>query len=518
MTTSQFILAFDLGTSSLKGGLFGRDGTCISTSTQPLALSLPEPGWAEQNCDDWWDAIVSTAHRLIEEQKIEGPQIAAIGVSAQMCGTIAIDKAGHPLLPAMIWLDTRSHQVAKDIMDGWITISGYGVTPLLSSLWTTNGAPNLSGKDPTSKILWIKKHRPDIWQQTERLFDVKDYISFRLTGVTSTTPDCAHLSWLMDSRTNQWSHSILKRNGIPIKFMPDIVPPTTCLGNGLLPEAAFQLGIAAGTPVVAGLGDVTATSLASGAVQNGAPNIYAGTSAWCAAHYPNRKVDPWTAIGTIRAADPEKYILVAAQETAGAGLERVADLLGLQENGKPDVAGLMKLAEQSEPGARDLHFLPWLLGERCPVDDPHLRGGFLNLDLAHNRGDITRAAIEGVCLNIRWASLHLFRNAKTPSAHPVRLLGGLAESDFFAQVLSDVLNLQIERIEAPKMAGVLGAAMCAATGIDWFASIQDSLIWTKKIQMFKPNSSNTDLYAKKYDAFKRAWRNNKNWFGSNRSK
>ena len=500
------ILAFDLGTQSLKTALFDRRGAMVATASREIPLTIPHPGWAEQEPSDWWTAMIETVADFPAELR---ERVAGMTFCAQMCGTVAVDTAGQALHPALIWLDTRSAPIARRITGGWPNVSGYGLATLLRWLPITNGAPNRAGKDPVSKILWLRENRPDVWDAAACFLDVKDWLVNRCTGRFATTPDCAHLTWLMDSRRNRWSSALTRRLGIPEDRLPAITPSTSSVGGGLSADAAAQLGLSAGLPVFAGAGDLTAIGLGAGALESGAPHIYVGTSDWCAAHLDRRKVDPWTAIGTIRAADADRYLLVAAQETAGACFERAAQWLGLD-----DVPTLLHLAAESETGARGLVFLPWLFGERVPVDDPHLRGAILNLSLDHGAADIARAVIEGVAFNTVWAAGHLMRLAGTRADAPVRLVGTAATSDLLAATLADLLDRPVERIVEARWVGTRGAAMCAAVGLGWVHDFREASAWSRIERTFVPDAGHRTVLNTRYGHFRAAWKTNRRWFGN----
>jgi xylulokinase len=485
-TQADLIAAFDIGTSSAKGVLFDAEARVVATARQPLPVFYPQPGWAEQAPGDWWDAVAILARRLREEAKVPAEAVAGISFCAQMAGTVPVDDRGEALGNALIWLDTRSAALARRLIGGFPSFRGYGLVPLLRWLWLTNGAPNRSGKDPATKIPWLREADPERWARTRAVLDVKDYLLSRATGERVTTPDCAHLTWLMDSRVNAWSPQLLDRLGIDADLLPRICPANALVG-GLRPAAAADLGLSPGTPVAAGLGDVAAFSLAAGSTTAGVPHVYLGTSAWCAAHMERRAVDPFTAIGTLRAADPDRYLLIATQETAGACLDAVCRWLGLEEgSGDTGAPGLMRMAEASEPGARGLTFLPWLFGERVPMDDPDLRGGLLGLSLAHRREDVARAVVEGVAFNLENAMTPLSRLAHVAPGEPVRLLGGCARSDLFATVLAQVLGRPVLRMAHPELGGAFGAMACARLALGWSRSWAEAAALSQTDRRFDP--------------------------------
>ena len=263
------------------------------------------------------------------------------------------------------------------------------------------GPPISRAGDTISKYIWLREQRPEIWSQTAKLLDVKDYLLLRTTGRTVTTYDLASGGWLFKTKRGDlgWSDRILKMLNFDAKRLPTVLRSTEVAGP-LQEDAAADLGIPAGTPVIAGAGDVPSCAVGSGAVRNEEVHICLGTSSWVAAHRDNRCVDPFSATGTLCAAEFGQYILIATQETAGASMEWLRqNLLGSDL----DYPEINRLIQNSPPGAGGIHFFPWMMGERVPMDDSSVRGGFINLSLDNTQADMLRSVLEGVAFNTRWA-------------------------------------------------------------------------------------------------------------------
>ncbi|HFE39019.1 MAG TPA: xylulose kinase [Gammaproteobacteria bacterium] len=498
--SEKLVLGYDFGTSAVKAAVFDEQGRLIAHASAAYPLLMPEPGWAEQRPDDWWRAMILATQQVLANAEVNVAFIGAIGLCAQMCGTVAVDSQGNALRNALIWLDTRSAPIARRITAGLIKISGYGVSRLFRWLWLTNGAPNLAGKDAISKILWIRENSPDVWQKTHKLLDVKDYLLARMSGQFVTTQDCAHVSWLMDARPGKlhWSSKLLQNVDLRAELLPTIASGTQVVGC-LSDSAAAALGLPAQLPIVGGAGDVAAYAIGSGQLGDGAVHIHCGTGGWIAAHLDHRAVDIFSSVATICAAEAGRYLLVAAQETAGASVEWAAKCLGVCRHGEPDYAGFDALAQQSCPGARGVFFFPWMFGERVPVDNDKIRGGFLNMSLEHERTDLARAVLEGVALNTRWALRPVEKITKARGS--VRLMGGGAVSDLWCQIFADVLQRPIERVFLPAFGGCRGAAMAAAVGVGWYRDLEDATAMVQVQQTFYPDEALAALYNKKFDAF-----------------
>jgi len=507
----QLILGYDFGTSAVKVALFSQDGKLIGHSSQEYSLILPEQGWAEQRPEDWWQSMIQATQQLLVKTKNDPSSICAIGLCAQMCGTVVVDKQGKSLSNALIWLDTRSAPIARRITAGLIKVSGYGLTKLLRWLWLTNGAPNLAGKDPISKILWIKEQRKDIWNETHKVLDVKDYLLYRLSEKFVTTQDCAHVSWLMDTRPNKrrWSSTLLNSVDINIDRLPEIASGTQVIG-ALTTQAAKELGLNIGIPIVGGAGDVGGYAIGSGQVKDGAVHVHCGTGGWIAAHLNRRAVDIFSSVATICAPEADRYLLVAAQETAGASVEWAVENLAVLKEGQPDYIAFDGLAKKSPAGAKGLFFFPWMFGERVPVDDDKIRGGFLNMSLEHGRPELARAVLEGVALNTRWALKPVEKI--TGSKGNIRLMGGGAVSDLWCQIFADVLQRPIEQVFQPEFGGCRGAAMAAAVGAGWFENLEAATAMVKVKKTFEPNKKLAELYEKKFNAFVKNYQSINGWY------
>lgn len=469
-SAGDIIVAADFGTSGVKVGLVDPDFRVIARTVVSYPLSLPAPSHAEQNPEDWWAAFATAVRRLAAETPNLAGRVAAIAFGAQMAGLVCADAAGVPLRPCLIWLDKRSAAVTRKTFGGFPSVQGYGLGKILRWIHLANGAPSMNGADPTGKMLWIQANEPEVFSQSHKLLDVKDWLLHRATGVFATTADSANLTWLMDTRQGRegWSPALASAAGLPLDKMPEIVDGSSIVG-GLTARAASDLGLAAGTPVVGGGGDVIVTAVGSGAVEDGELHICASTSSWVSGFFPKRIISVFDAYATIASSIGYRPLLIATQETAGSAFAWAADLLA-DEAKKGDDTLAALFAEPGEPAADDPFFLPWLAGERVPVDEERLRGSFYGLSLRHDRQAVLRSIIEGVAFNTRWAY------AKVATQHGVRLegaiplVGGSARNPHFAQALADTLNRPIV-VGDPQYSGVRGAAAIAAPAVGWRTSV-----------------------------------------------
>lgn len=501
-----FVLGYDFGTSALKAALFDAEGQIVASASEALRLLFPAPGWAQQRPEDWWAAMATVTRRVLADASASPDSVQALGLAAQMAGVVPVDERGQALCDGLIWLDMRSGEIAKRTFGG--PVAGYGPVNLARWLRYTGGAPNLSGKDPLTKMLWLRERMPEVWARTYKLLDVKDYLLHRCTGRFVTSPDCAHLTWLFDSREGHkhWAPNLLDRLGLDGALLPDVAAATECAG-GLTPAAAQALGLNAGTPVSVGTGDVSAATLAAGAPENGSAHLCIGTSSWFGAMVPRQRVNPLTGIGSLCGADGEDYLLIATQENAGACVKWAVNALGFDG----DFEAFEQAAGQAGERADAPLFTPWMFGERVPVDDRHVRGGFARLSLDSGREDMARAIYEGVALNARWAMGDFDRLSERKGA-ALRLIGGGARSALWCQIFADVLQRPLERIVEPQSGGTRGSAMTAAVVAGWYKDLASASAMTRAARFFQPDPALADFYAERFSAFTHYYRRVKPWY------
>ena len=520
--SAELIIAADFGTTGVKLGAVDRDLRLIAWTREPYPLAVDAAsGAAEQNPQDWWDAAVRGVARLSAQLPGLREAAGALVLCAQMCGVVCTDAAGAPLRPCLIWLDKRAGPAARRLVGGLPSYEGYALGKLARWLPLANGAPSLNGADPPAKMLWLRENEPGTWGSTDKLLDVRDWLVLHATGRAVTTYDCANLTWMMDSRAGRvgWSAPLMRLVGVDRARLPDIVDGSAIVG-GLRAGAARELGLREGLPVVAGSGDVCASALGSGAVDDGALHIHIGTSSWVGGFFPSRRLSVANHFATIASAAGARPLLIATQETAGECLNWAARAFGADAPGGDAIAALISAAQACQPGAQDPLFLPWLAGERMPIDDERLRGGFLGLSLAHDRRHLARAVLEGIALNLRWALEYVARQRGAHAgahagAHDgaMPVVGTVAGDPFFVQLLADVLQRPLQMLADPACAGVLGASTFAATALGWAASPWEvARRCAHKAALIVPDGGRVDFYVGRLAKLKDAWRRTAPWF------
>jgi xylulokinase len=512
------ILGYDLGTSSVKAVLVDARGAIRASASAAYPLHLPAPGYAEQRPQDWWEALGSVTRELLSSDPTLRDQVRALGIGAQLCGCVLVDASGEPLHPCLIWMDTRSAPIARRITAGGPRVAGYGLFRILDWLYLANGAPNLSGKDPLTKMLWLRENHPELWARGARVLDVKDWLIHQLTGEFTTTPDAAQLTWLMNNRIGKrdWSDRHLRRFGLSRAQLPNIIDADAQAGT-LSARAAEHLGLAPGLPVAGGVGDINACALAAGDQQERAYHLYLGTSMWVAAHYGRRRVDPFSGIATVCAAHRDRFLWIATQECAGAAVTWAAETFGFGQ-GKTALRTLDACAAAAPRRGDVPLFTPWLFGERVPVDNPHLRSALAGVSLRTGRADIARAVLTGVALNTRWALEHAERSlpALSPS---IPMMGGGGNSEVWVQVLADVLQRPLEVLEQPTLAGARGAAICATRVAQWYERLDDAAVaMAAAHHTVAPDPAQKAWADTQYRRFTRFYRATQSWHLASQSK
>ena len=304
-------------------------------------------------------------------------------------------------------------------------------------------------------MAFIQEAWPEVYDQTYKFLNALDYMNLRLTGRFVATVDSILTSWVTDNRDPdniRYDKKLVAQSGIAPEKLPDIVRCTDVLGP-LWSSAARMYGLPRDTPVVAGAVDNSAAAIGSGAVRDGEAHLYIGTSSWIGAHVPRKKTDISAQIAAVPCAIKGRYLAVALQSSAGSNLSSLSDKIlfhqdELPRHGLQNLYPLWIESPRSVPaGARGLLYMPWLCGERSPVDEPSLRAGLLNMSLQHTREDIIRAFLEGVALNTRRMADPVNRFLGKP-LHQITMVGGGATSDVWCQIFADVLGLPVQQMEA----------------------------------------------------------------------
>ncbi len=414
-----YVLAVDLGTGGPKVAVVAASGRIVAHAFEAVGIDLTEDGGAEQSPEAWWSAVTACARRALSDSGVTPERVVGIGCTAQWSGTVAVDKGGVAIDPAISWMDSRGARAVRETVRGAISVQGY--SPSKAARWVrkSGGIPSLSGKDPVGHIHFLREQRPSVYEEAAVFLEPVDYLGLRLTGLARASHDSITLHWVTDNRdigAIAYDDALIALAGLERSKLPDLVPTGSVLG-GLTAAAATELGLLEGTPVVAGCGDLHSAAVGSGAVEDFDAHVYIGTSSWVSCHVPFKKTDALTNIASIPSGIPGRYLVADEHETGGACLTWLRDNVlypddalggrGSDGGGGAGVpagffATLNDVASSVPVGAHGVLFTPWLNGERSPVDDHTIRGGFHNLSLSSTRADMVRAVFDGVALNSAW--------------------------------------------------------------------------------------------------------------------
>ncbi len=513
---SKYVLVFDHGTSGVKAAICSMYGEVFDFVFEKTPVYMKEKGGAEQNPDEWWQAIIKTSHQLIDKDLVSIDDIVAISCSSQWSGTISVDADGNHLMNAIIWMDSRGAPYLRKILRGLPKISGYPLKDVIRFIYKTGGAPGLSGKDPISHILFIKNELPEIYDKTYKFLDCVDFLNLKFSGKFAASTDSITLHWVTNTRNInniKYDNSLIKRFKIDGDKLPELKGPIDVLG-AVKSNIADELGLNRNVKVVMGAPDLISAIIGSGAIKDYQGHIYIGTSSWIICHVPYKKTDISHNMVSIPAAIPGKYFVVNEQESAGACLNFLRDNIFYdQENylGNPEAYKIFdKIVENAPVGSDRVIFTPWLYGERTPIEDHTVRGGFFNLSLNTKKEHLIRAVFEGVAYNTRWVMKYVEAFIKR-KMDPLNIIGGGAQSDVWCQIYADVLNKTIQRVKDPIQANARGAAFLASVALGYI-SFDDIPNLIQFSTIFHPNPNHVKTYNRLFKEFLTIYKNNRKMY------
>jgi xylulokinase len=455
-----YLLGLDIGTTGARALLCDENGQVLAVATAEYPLSTPQPLWSEQDPEDWWRGACEALRTVVAQAGIAPEQIAGLGLTGQMHGSVFLDEQDQVIRPALLWNDQRTAAECAEITQR------IGAERLIAIA----GNPALTGFQ-APKILWLRNHEPDHYAQVAQVLLPKDYIRRKLTGVSATDAADAAGTLLLDLRRRDWSDDILAALDIPRAWLPRVFegPDVT---SGLLPEVAADLGLPAGLPVIAGGGDNAAAAVGSGIVQPGIVSSSIGTSGVIFAHSDEIALDPQGRLHTFCHSVPARYHLMAVTLAAGGSFRWFRDTLGDVTGHSLRYDDLTTLAASVPPGAEGLIFLPYLSGERTPHLDPLARGAFIGLTARHSLAHMARAVMEGVVFSMR-DGLEIMRSLGIAPGQ-IRATGGGGKSPLWRQMQADIYATDVATLAAEE-GPAYGAALLAGVGAGVFRDVDDAV-------------------------------------------
>jgi len=427
------LIGLDVGTTGVKAVAISPEGQVLGRSERGYPLATPRPGWAEQAPTDWWAAAESAFDELGGEGAL------GIGLSGQMHGLVVLDEAGAVLRPAILWNDQRTADECREIEER------IGLERLIR----LTGNRALTGFT-APKLLWLRRHEPEVYARIAQVLLPKDYVRLRLTGEHASDVADASGTLLFDVEGRRWSREVVDALELPREWLPAALESPAVSGRS-----------AGGVPVAAGAGDQAAAALGIGVDRPGPVSVVLGTSGVVFAALPGYAHDAQARVHAFCHAVPDTWEAMGVMLSAAGSLQWLADTLGVEP------AALAQAAAAWAPGVEGLLFAPYLAGERTPHADPDARGAFVGLSLRHDRGALARSVLEGVAYGLR-DSLELLRAlGVTPAV--ARASGGGARSELWLKIVASVLDLPIERTRVEE-GSAFGAALLGGVAAGVFPS------------------------------------------------
>ncbi len=475
-------LGVDLGTSSIKLVVMNDDGSIAASAGAEYGLSFPHPGWSEQEPEGWVKGFSESIQKLAE--KIDLKQIEAISFGGQMHGLVILDREDKVLRPAILWNDGRT-TAECDYLNK--TIGREKV-----SAYTGNMA--LTGFT-APKILWVKNNEPEIFEKIEKIMLPKDYLAYILSGVHCTDVSDASGMLLLDVKNRCWSKEMLEICSVREEQLARVYESYEVVGN-ILPEMAAKYGFSEDVKIVAGAGDNAAGAIGTGTVEEGACIVSLGTSGTVFISCDEYAVDDNNSLHMFGHATGRYHLMGCMLSAASSNKWWMDEIIGTKDYA----------AEQSEItvlGENRVYYLPYLMGERTPHNDPDARGAFIGMSMDTGRRDMTQAVLEGVTFALR-DSLEIARSLGV-KIDRIRATGGGAKSPLWRKMLANIMNVTVETVNSEEGPGY-GAAILAAVAIGKYASVEDACQRIVKVSgCLAPEKELVEKYEKKYQTWKKLY-------------
>lgn len=475
----MYYIGVDLGTSAVKLLMTEKDGTIVNSVTKEYPLYFPQPGWSEQKPEDWKAAVLEGLKELVAD--FDASLVAGISFGGQMHGLVVLDENDSVIRPAILWNDGRT-QKETDYLNNVIGKS-------VLSAETANIA--FAGFT-APKILWMKENEPENFAKIKKIMLPKDYIAYVLTGVFSTDYSDASGMLLLDVKNKKWSQKMCEICGVEENMLPELYESYEVTGT-VKGEIARQIGLSENVKVCAGAGDNAAAAIGTGIVGEGGCNISLGTSGTVFITSEQFKVDENNALHSFDHADGNYHLMGCMLSAASCNKWWMDEILKTKEYAK-EQENIEKLGENH------IYFLPYLMGERSPHNNPDARGTFIGLTMDSTREDMTQAVLEGVAFGLR-DSVEVARSLGIPLSK-TRICGGGAKSPLWRKIITNVMNMQVERIASEEGPG-LGAAILAMVGCGEYESVAKAVEAVVKVtDVENPDPELVAKYEEKYQKFR----------------
>ena len=475
-------IGIDLGTSAVKLLLMNADGKIEKIASREYGLSFPYPGWSEQNPYDWYEQSVDGLKELLSE--CDKTQVAGISFGGQMHGLVTLDEKDHVIRPAILWNDGRTSEETNYLNEviGRNRLSEYTANIAFAGFT----AP---------KILWMQKNEPQLWARVKKIMLPKDYLAYRLSGTFCTDYSDASGMLLLDVKNRCWSKEMMEICHVTREQLPDLFESYEPVGT-LKPEIAEELELSAEVKIIAGAGDNAAAAVGTGTVGEGRCNLSLGTSGTIFITSKKFGVDENNALHSFDHADGGYHLMGCMLSAASCNKWWMDEILKTK-----DYSGEQKNIEKL--GENPVFFLPYLMGERSPHNNPDARAMFIGMSMDTTREDMTQAVLEGVAFGLR-DSLEVARSLGI-SIERSKICGGGAKSPLWRKIIAAVMNLKLDIIESEEGPGY-GGAILAAVGCGEYASVEEACEkLVKVVDTIEPDPVLVEKYEEKYQQFRKLY-------------
>ena len=477
----KLYIGVDLGTSAVKLLLMNELGEIKNVVSREYPLEFPQPGWSQQAPEDWRKAVLEGIPELL--QGFDGADVAGIGCGGQMHGLVILDENDNVIRPAILWNDGRT-AAQVDYLNNVIT------KEKLSRLTANIAFAGFTAP----KVLWIRENEPENFARIAKIMLPKDYVNYILTGVHACDYSDASGMLLLDVEHKCWSQEMLEICGVTEAQMPKLFESYQCIGT-VKPEIAKLLGIPETVKVCAGAGDNAAAAVGTGVVGEGGCNISLGTSGTVFISSKKFGVDSNNALHAFAHADGGYHLMGCMLSAASCNKWLMEDILGTK-----DYAGEQVPITDAKLGENHVYFLPYLMGERSPINDTDARGTFIGMTMDTTRADLTQAVLEGVAFAIR-DSVEVARSLGIEVSSS-KICGGGAKSPLWKRIMANVLNAKLECLESEQGPG-MGGAMLAMVACGQYASVQEVCDkFVKVASVVEPEPELAAKYEARYQKFK----------------
>ncbi|MEC0368727.1 xylulokinase [Paenibacillus chibensis] len=482
----KYVIGIDIGTSAVKSVLVSAEGRVVCEHSESYPLHRPEPGWSEQNPEDWAEQTIISLRKLMVKSNVDPSEVEGLSFSGQMHGLVLLGANGQVLRPAILWNDTRTTPQCRKIED-----------KLGSQLLDIARNRALEGFT-LPKILWVQEHEPEILSQADVFLLPKDYVRYRLTGSFAMDYSDAAGTLLLDVAGKAWSSEIAGAFDLPLSLCPQLVDSSDLTGT-LLPEVAEATGLLPSTKVFAGGADNACGAIGAGILGEGKTMCSIGTSGVVLSYESRKDINPQGKMHFFNHGEKDAFYVMGVTLAAGHSLSWFKDTFAKDMS----FDSLLEGIESVPAGSGGLLFTPYISGERSPHPDANIRGSFIGMDSGHTLKHFARSVLEGITFSLR-ESIDIIRQSGKEITE-VTAIGGGAQNEAWLQMQADIFNAEIVKLES-EQGPALGGAMLAAYGCGWFTSLaQCAEAFIRPAKTYAPNREQADAYTELFEIYQNVY-------------